>query len=150
MAVVRMRGLISVDETWRGEAEVEEPPVVAGLAGEAASPLAASSHCGVYQPQDEPGQKELAVAQPEGARADWDVPLHLLRGATLLGYRIEVIGRGQPPTVRAGIEEGVITQVVIRVGNQNIEDDTSPQFMHILFRIGAISAQSIDKFQVTA
>lgn len=74
----------SSDETWRGEAEVEEPPVVAGLAGEAASPLATSSHCGVFQPQDEPGQKELAVAQPEGARADWDVPLHLLRGATLL------------------------------------------------------------------
>lgn len=74
----------SSDETWRGEAEVEEPPVGAGLAGEAASPLAPSSHCGVFQPQDEPGQKESAVAQPEGARADWDVPLHLLRGATLL------------------------------------------------------------------
>jgi hypothetical protein len=74
----------SLDETWRGEAEVEEPPVGAGLAGEAASPLAASSHCGVFQPQDESGQKELAVAQPEGARADGDVPLHLLRGATLL------------------------------------------------------------------
>lgn len=57
--------VIICDETWRGEAEVEEPPVVAGLAGEAASPLATSSHCGVFQPQDETGQQELAVGNPK-------------------------------------------------------------------------------------
>ena len=74
----------TIDETWRGEAEVEEPPVATGLAGAAARPLVASSQCGVFQPQDEPVQKELTVAQPEGARADGDVPLHLLRGATHL------------------------------------------------------------------
>lgn len=54
------------------------------MLGKSGRPCMASSHCGAFQPQDEPVQKELTVAQPEGARADWDVPLHLLRGATLL------------------------------------------------------------------
>ena len=48
----------SSDETWRGEAEVDEPSVATALAGEAAKALVASSHCGVFQPQDEPVQKE--------------------------------------------------------------------------------------------
>jgi len=56
------------DETWRGEAEVEEPSVATALAGEAAKALVASSHCGAFQPQGEPVQKELAVARSEGAR----------------------------------------------------------------------------------
>ena len=58
----------AIDETWRGEAEVEEPSVATALAGEAAKALVTSSHCGAFQPQDEPMQKESAVAQPEGAR----------------------------------------------------------------------------------
>ena len=44
----------SSDETWRGEAEVEEPSVATSLVGEAAKALVVSSHCGALQPQDEP------------------------------------------------------------------------------------------------
>jgi len=61
------------DATWRGEAEaeveveVEEPSVATALAGEAAKALVTSSHCDIFPAQDEPMQKESAVAHPEGA-----------------------------------------------------------------------------------
>ena len=77
---------LPIDETWRGEAEVEEPSVATALAGEAAKALVALSHCGAFQPQDEPVQKESAVAQPEGARG-LGCPLALTEGRdTLAGW----------------------------------------------------------------
>ena len=51
--------------------------------------------------------------------------------------------------IRAGIKESMITQMIIGIGNKNIEDNMSPQRMHILFRAGIITAQRIDKFQIT-
>lgn len=81
---LRVRHTAATDETWSGEAEVETSVVSAGPMSEAARRVVPSSHWGIFQPQDEPGRKNLAVAQPEGARTDWQVSAHGPRRSTLL------------------------------------------------------------------
>ena len=53
----------TIDQHWRGEAEVDEPQVATILVGEAAEALVKSGHGGAVSLQDVPVQKESAVAQ---------------------------------------------------------------------------------------
>src|SRR2546426_1976428 len=66
------------------------------------------------------------------------------------GHRVQVIRRRKTPTVLSLVEERVITEVVVCVGNEDREHDPAPQRLHVLHRRSAIPAQHVHEFKVAS
>ena len=65
-------------------------------------------------------------------------------------HGVHVVRRRQPPALLPRVEKTVIAQVIVRVGNQNIEHQPPPQRPHVAFRRGPVLAQRVDNFQIAS
>lgn len=68
--------------------------------------------------------------------------------ARRIWYRVQVVGRGQFPTLARPQEEGVVAEVVVGIGDQHAEDDTTPEFRQAASRGGTVLGQHPRQFQV--
>lgn len=59
------------------------------------------------------------------------------RGLHSLAPRYLILRRlAEPPAARAGVDEAVVFQVIVLIGKQDREDDTTVEFFEIGTRIG--------------
>src|ERR1035438_2664772 len=64
--------------------------------------------------------------------------------------RVQSIDRRQTPTAVSFVEEAVIAQVIVRVRNQNGEDDPPPKLMQVFGWTRAILLNGVGNFQTTS
>ena len=69
-------------------------------------------------------------------------------GPDIRGDRIEIVGRREAPAIGPGLEKAVIAEMVVRVGDENVEDDAAPELPHVCLCGGSLLAQRVHDFEI--
>src|SRR5947208_3396451 len=112
--------------------------------GELGSDLARSRRRNLKVPCDLEGQGQRGRVVVLGDRRYEDPRLDVD------GHRVQVIRRRKTPAVLSLVEERVITEVVVCVGNEDREHDPAPQRLHVLHRRSAIPPQHVHEFKLAS
>ena len=67
-----------------------------------------------------------------------------------VGKGVDVEGGGEAPVTIVDVQKAVVLQMVIHVGNQQVEKNPAPQLLNVGSRVLCMGVQGIDQFGVTA
>lgn len=72
-----------------------------------------------------------------------------MRGLMSVGVGIEIVGRREAPSIASVIEKAVIAQMIICVGDEDVEYHAPPQVFHVTLGRRPMLAHGVHNLKIT-